>query len=123
MADRDWWPFTRLLITASVLTAAAHVWFGWTPDARHLLSVPSQMLGVLSLLAMISFVLADLYLLVFLAPLYGVAVLNDWFYGVGRWVGGHVFGVESKALLAVSGLVGEVLLFGALVLLVSSLVL
>jgi hypothetical protein len=65
----DWWPFTRLLITAAVLGLWAHAFLGWSVEPRRLLSVPGQMLGVLSILAMISFVLADLYLLLFLGPL------------------------------------------------------
>ena len=75
----DWWPFTRLAITAAALGAAAHVFLGWQPPLRQALAMPGQMLGVLLILAMVSFVLADLYLLLFLGPLYAVGVLNDWF--------------------------------------------
>ena len=114
----DWWPFTRLLITAAVLGLAAHTFFGWSVEPRRLLSTPGQMLGVLSILAMISFVLADLYLLLFLGPLYVVGVLNDWFYGVSRWACRAVLRLRSAWLLALGGLFGEILLFSALAYLV-----
>lgn len=111
----DWWPFTRLLITAAVLGLAAHAFFGWSIEPRRMLSTPGQMLGVLSILAMISFILADLYLLAFLLiPLYVVGVLNDWFYLASRWIAGTIFQVKSARLLALIGLAGEVFLFGSL---------
>ena len=110
----DWWPFTRLLITAAVLALGAHAYFGWSVAPQRLLSVPGQMLGVLSILAMISFVLADLYLLLFLIPLYVVGVLNDWFYLAPRWTVRVTFRCESRFTLGIAGLCGEVLLFGGL---------
>ena len=115
----DWWPFTRLLITAAVLGLAAHTFFGWSVEPRRLLSTPGQMLGVLSILAMISFILADLYLLAFLlVPLYVVGVLNDWFYLASRAACRVLLRLRSAPVLAVGGLCGEVLMFGSLALLI-----
>lgn len=114
----DWWPFTRLLITAAVLGLGAHAYLGWSVAPHRLLSIPGQMLGVLSILAMISFVLADLYLLLFLGPLYIVGALNDSFYGLSRWACRAIFRLRSAWLLALGGLLGEILLFGGLAYLV-----
>lgn len=113
MGGRDWWPFTRLITTAAVLGIGAHVFLGWEVQPRRLITLPGQMLGVLSILAMISFVLADLYLLLFLSPLYVVGVLNDWFYNFSHWTFRTIFRVRSSRTLALLGLIGEVALFGA----------
>lgn len=110
----DWWPFTRLVITAAALGLAAHIFLGWQVRPREVLALPGQMLGVLSILAMISFVLADLYLLLFLGPLYIVGVLNDGFYAASRWACRAAFRLRSAWLLALGGLCGEILLFGGL---------
>lgn len=114
MANRDWWPFSRLLITAAVLGSAAHFFLGWQVRPQALVSMGIQSFGVLSLLAMISFVLADLYLLLFLFPLLIVGVLNDWFYSASRWTCQVVLRLRAASLLAVGGLCGEILLFGGL---------
>lgn len=111
MSDVDWWPFTRITIAAAVLGLAAHLFLGWQPPLRQLLAMPGQILGVLSLMAMISFALADLYLLVFLIPLLIVGILNDWFYGASRWVCRVMLRIQSARVLAIGGLCGEVLLF------------
>lgn len=118
----DWWPFTRLLISATTLGLAAHVFLGWEVQPRQLLALSGQMLGVLSILAMISFTLADLYLLLFLGPLYVVGVLNDWFYGASRWICRTVLRLQSTPLLALGGLCGEILLFGSLICLIRGLI-
>ncbi|MEK6536782.1 MAG: hypothetical protein AABZ63_04785 [Actinomycetota bacterium] len=110
----DWWPFTRITITAAVLAATTHVSLGWQPPLRQLAVMPGQILGILSLMAMISFALADLYLLLFLIPLYVVGVLNDWFYLAPRWTVRFTFRCESRFTLGIAGLCGEVLLFGGL---------
>ncbi len=110
----DWWPFTRLVITSAVLGVAAHVFLGWQFRPRELLALSGQILGVLSILAMFSFVLADLYLLVFLIPLYVAGVLNDLTYGASWWACRVVFQLRSARLLAFGGLCGEILLFGGL---------
>ena len=115
--ERDCWPFARILIVTFVLGAAAHRFVGWAIDVRHLLGLPRQMLGVLSILALISFALAELYLLVFAIPLYVVGVLNDWFYCVSRWVCQGAFRIRSAPLLALGGLCGEIILFGVAALL------
>lgn len=110
--DRDCWPFVRILIVAFVLGAAAHRFAGWTIDVRHLLDLPGQMLGVLSILAMISFALAELYLLFFAVPLYLVGILSDRFYRTSRWVCRTAFGIRSTLLLTLFGVCGETALFG-----------
>lgn len=110
----DWWPLARIVITASVLALVAHIFLGWNVQPRHLLSMPGQIFGVLSLMAMISFALADLYLLLFLIPLWIVGVLNDWFYGVSRCACRAIFRFTSGAVLAFGGLCGEIFLFGGL---------
>lgn len=110
----DWWPFTRIIVTAAALGLAAHVFLGWQVRPRELFALSGQILGVLSILAMISFVLADLYLLLFLGPLYVVGVLNDWFYLAPRWAVRVAFRCESRFALGLAGLCGEVLLFGGL---------
>lgn len=110
--ERDCWPFVRILIVAFILGAAAHHFTGWTIDARHLLGLPRQMLGVLAVLAMISFALAEIYLLLFAIPIYAVGVLNDWFYWASRWVCRTAFGIRSAFLLALFGVCGEIALFG-----------
>lgn len=102
------------MITAAVLGLASHVFLGWQVRPREALTLPGQMLGVLSILAMISFALADLYLLVLLVPLYAVAVLNDWTYSASRHACRAVLRLESAALLAFGGLCGEILLFGGI---------
>ena len=110
--ERDCWPFVRICIVAMVLGAAAHRFAGWTVDPRHLLALPRQMLGVLSLLAMISFAAAEAYLLVFAIPLYIVGILNDWFYAVSRWVCRRALGICSASVLTLLGVCGEAALFG-----------
>lgn len=111
MADRDWWPFTRLLITSAAMGLAAHWAMGWKPRPEEILAASAQVLGVLSILAMISFVLADLYLLAFLLPLYALAVLNDWSYGMSLAICRFAFGLRPGPILALAGLCGEILLF------------
>ena len=123
MTDRDWWPFTRLLIATAALGLGAHFYLGWQVRPRELLALSGQMLGVLSLLAMISFVLADLYLLLFLGPLYVVGVLNDYFYLASWHACRMILRFRSAWLLAIGGLCGEVLLFGGLACLLRSLIL
>lgn len=112
--SRDWWPFTRLIIMAAALGLAVHFYLGWTVRPQELLALSGQMLGVLSILAMISFVLADLYLLLFLGPLYAVGVLNDWFYSAGWHACRAILRPRSAWLLALGGLCGEIVLFGGL---------
>jgi hypothetical protein len=112
MTNRDWWPFTRITITAAALGLGAHFYLGWEVRPRELLTVPGQVFGVLSILAMISFVLADLYLLVFLIPLYFIALLNDYAYRFSRFVLRKVFGLRPGPSLALAGLTGEIFLFG-----------
>ena len=114
MADRDWWPFTRLVITAAAMGLVANWVVGWKPRPEAIAAAFAQVLGVLSILAMISFALADFYLLLILIPLYAVATLNDWFYAAGRWACRAALGPKPTPLLAVGGLCGEILLFGGL---------
>jgi len=114
----DWWPFTRIIVTAAALGLAAHVYLGWPLRPRELFALSGQILGVLSILAMISFVLADLYLLLFLVPLYVVGVLNDGFYNASRAACRGLLRLRSAPVLALGGLCGEVLLFGSLALLI-----
>jgi hypothetical protein len=110
--DRDCWPFARIVIVGAVLGAAAHHCLGWRIDARRLMALPGQVLGVLSMAAMISFVLAELYLLLFAIPVYVIGVLNDWFYDASRWLGWTVFRLRSTVILALAGVCGEILFFG-----------
>lgn len=108
----DWWPFIRLLITAAVLGLAAHAFVGWQPRPRELIALSGQMVGVLAILAMISFALADLYLLAFLlVPLYVLAVLNDWTYSASFWAGRTILRLRSQRSLAMAGLCGEIAIF------------
>lgn len=116
--DRDCWPFVRILIVAAALLSAGHFGLGWRIDLHYLLRVPGQVLGVLSVMAMISFVLAELYLLLFAVPLYVLGVLNDWAYSSSRWACRAVFRLRSAWLLALGGLLGEILLFSGLAYLV-----
>jgi hypothetical protein len=111
----DWWPFTRITITAAILGLAAHLFLGWQPPLRQLLAMPGQVLGIVSLAAMISFALADLYLLVFLVPLLIVGILNDWFYSASRWACRRVLRIKSGAVLTSIGLCGEIVLFAGFV--------
>lgn len=64
-------------------------------------------------MSMISFVLADLYLLLLLGPLYLLGVLNDWFYAASHWTFRTIFRVRPGRTLALLSLGGEMLLFGA----------
>jgi len=112
--SRDWWPFTRIAITAAALGAAVHFFLGWQPPLRQVLAMPGQVLGVLSILAMISFVLADLYLLLFLVPIYVIGVLNDWFYLASWHACRAILRLRAAWLLAIGGLCGEIVLFGGL---------
>lgn len=110
----DWWPFTRLLITGAVLGLSAHYCLGWSPDLRALARLPGNVFEILSLAALISFALADLYLLLFLIPLYAIAVLNDWFYDSSRWLCRVVFRLRPSLVLNLAALCGEILSFGGL---------
>ncbi len=116
--ERDCWPFVRILIVGAVLFGAGHSALGLKLDMHRLLRMPGQVLGVLSVMAMISFVLAELYLLLFAIPLYVLGVLNDWFYAIGQWVYRKALGETSSVMLAFVGVCGEVLLFGGLGLLI-----
>jgi hypothetical protein len=110
----DWWPFTRLLITAAVLGLSAHYYLGWRPDLRALARLPWNVFEILSFAALISFALAELYLLLFLIPLYAVAVLNDWFYDSSRWLCRVIFRFRPSLVLNLAALCGEILSFGGL---------
>ena len=112
--ERDCWPFVRILIVAFVLGVTAHYFAGWTIDVPPLLGKPRQMLGILSILAMVSFVLAELYLLLFAIPLYILGVLNDWFYHASSWALRKVFRMHSTRSLAIAGLCGDIILFSGL---------
>ncbi len=116
--DRDCWPFVRILIVATVLLSAAHCRLGWKLDTSRLLAMPGQVLGVLSILAMISFALAELYLLLFAIPLYVLGVLNDWFYDLSWGLCRVLLRMRPGPLLALAGLSGEIALFGGLGLLI-----
>ena len=107
----DWWPFTRLLITGAVLGLGAHYYLGWKPDLRALAQLPWNVFEILSLAALISFALADLYLLLFLIPLYALAVLNDGFYDLSCWLLRRVLRMRSALGVRLLGLGGEILLF------------
>ncbi len=119
----DWWPFTRLLVTGAVLGLSAHYYLGWSPDLRALARLPWNVFEILSFAALISFALADLYLLLFLIPLYALAVLNDWLYDFSYGACRVVFRLRHPALLALAGLCGEVGLFGTLAFLARGLLL
>lgn len=110
----DWWPFTRLVITGAVLGLSAHYYLGWSPDLRALARLPWNVFEILSFAALISFALAELYLLLFLIPLYVVAVLNDWFYDASHWLGRVILRLRPSLLLNLAALCGEILSFGGL---------
>lgn len=114
MANRDWWPFTRMIITAAALGAGVHFYLDWQVQPGPLLALAGQMFGVMSILAMISFALADVYLLAFLLPLYALAVLNDWFYQAAVWSLRIALRLRDGPALSLGGLCGEILLFGAM---------
>jgi hypothetical protein len=114
MRNIDWWPSSRLAITAAVLGLGAHFFLGWQPPIRYVLALPCQIFEVTGLLAMVSFALADLYLLLFLVPLLVLAVLNDWFFLGSRFAAEFIVGRRSALVLNLLGLGGEILLFGAL---------
>ena len=114
----DWWPLARLLTTGAVLGLAAHFYLGWTPDLRHVARLPREVFEVLSFFTLVSFALAHLYLMLLMFPLYAIVTLNDTFYGLIQWLCGAVLRIRSKRLLAVGGLLGEVLMFGGLALLI-----
>lgn len=118
--DRDCWPFVRILIVTVVLLSAAPCLLGWTLDTSRLFAMARQVLGVVSVLALISFPLAELYLLIFAVPLYIIGVLNDWFYDASRWVCRAFFGIRSGTILALCGLLGECLFFNGLAYLLRS---
>lgn len=119
----DWWPFTRFLITGAALGLSAHYYLGWRPDLHALARIPWNVFEILSLAALISFALAELYLLLFLIPLYALAVLNDWFYDSSRWLCRVIFRVRPLWVLNLAALCGEILSFGGLGLAVRQLLL
>ena len=110
----DWWPFTRFLITGTVLGLSVHYYLGWRPDLRAMARLPWNVFEILSLAALISFALADLYLLLFLIPLYALAVLNDWFYDLSCWLIRNVLGMQWWLGIQLLGLGGQIILFLAI---------
>lgn len=108
----DWWPLARLLITVSVFGLGAHYYLGWTPDLRALATLPRRIFEVLSFCALISFGLAHLYLILLMFPIYAVVTLNDTFYNASLWTACAILRIRSSRCLAISGLFGEILLFG-----------
>lgn len=108
----DWWPLARLLITISVFSLAAHCYLGWTPDLRAMATLPRRVFEVLSFCALLSFGLAHLYLILLMFPIYAVVTLNDTFYDVSLWTGRTIFRLRSSRCLAITGLCGQIVLFG-----------
>ncbi|MBI3298353.1 MAG: hypothetical protein HYZ75_09340 [Elusimicrobia bacterium] len=108
----DWWPLARLLTTGAVLGLAAHHYLEWTPDLRHLARLPREVFEVLSFFSVISFALAHLYVMLLMFPLYAVVTLNDTFYDLSAFILRAAFRLSGPGL-AVAGLAGEILLFGA----------
>lgn len=109
LGERDYWPFVRILLVSGILA-------GLNVDAHSLIRLPARLIGVLAVLAMLSFAAAELYLFVLATPLYVIGVLNDCFYKISRWVCMSGFGMRSSPALAVGGLLGELFLSGGLVL-------
>jgi hypothetical protein len=114
MRDIDWWPSSRLAITATVLGLGAHLVLGWQPPVQNILALPGQLFGMTWLLAMVSFAVSEIYLLVLLIPLWIVAILNEWLYQCSRSVARMLLGGCPTVVLNLLGLGGEILLFFAL---------
>lgn len=119
----DWWPLVRLLTVLSVFGAIAYFDFGWKVSATEVLGLPRRVFEVLSFLALLSFGLAHLYLILLMFPLYATVTLNDTFYNLTVWIFRLIFRVQSSWALALLGLGGEIALFGAILLLVRHLLL
>ncbi len=109
----DWWPLVRLLTVLSVFGAIAYFDLGWKVRATEALALPRRVFEVLSFLALLSYALAHLYLILLMFPLYAVVTLNDTFYDMSVWTLRTVFRMRSGRGLSLAGLCGEILLFGA----------
>lgn len=114
----DWWPLARLLTVIAVFGAVAYGRFGWTPDLAAVAALPRRVFEVLSFCALISFGLAHLYLILLMFPIFAVVTLNDTFYAGSHWLCRVVLRMRSGQVLALSGLCGEIVLFGGLGLLI-----
>lgn len=119
--ERDWWPLTRLLTVGLVFGLVAHWRFGWNPVLRDLWALPGGFVTLFSFVVLLSSAMAHLCLVALAIPMCGVILLNDWFYDATVWTLRMVLRLRCRAVLAVLGLCGEILMFGGLAYAVGSL--
>ena len=96
----------------------AHWRLGWNPHLRDLWSLPGGVATIFLFIVALSSTLAHVALVALSVPLCGVILLNDWLYDASLWVCRAVLRLKSSAVLAAGGLCGEIILFGALAVLV-----
>ena len=113
----------RLLTTASVLAVAAHFFLGWKVNLGLLAALPGNAFQVFSLLVLVSDALAHVYIILIMFPLYAVVELNELLYNLTVGTCQIVLRMRPGLGLKLTGLCGEIILFGCLGLLIRRLVL
>lgn len=112
LSEWDPWPLIRLV---AVFIAAA-LWLHWRfqltmPSPRELARIGAGLFETFCVCAVLSAVLADLFLVVLMFPLYATIVLQDWFYDASHWLLRLFLGPRSPRLTAGLALAGELGLF------------
>ena len=114
ITEWDWWPLARLIALALFVALAAHFAYGWRFSGKSAMIAAAGVFESFSLVAFFSSTLAYLYAAVFLFPLCGVIVLNEWLYDAPAWLLRKVFRVRSSRVLMPLGLGCELVLFSGL---------
>jgi len=113
-SEWDWWPLARLVALALFAAGAAHFVYGWRFSGKSALIAAVGVFENFSLVAAFSSTLAYLYAAVFLFPLCGVIVLNEWLYDAPAWLLRKALRVRSNRVLMPLGLGCELALFSGL---------
>ena len=114
ITEWDWWPLARLIALALCAAAVAHFVYGWRFSGKSALIAAAGVFESFSLVAFFSSTLAYLYAAVFLFPLCGVIVLNEWLYDAPAWLLRKAFRVRPSHVLMPLGLGSELALFSGL---------
>ncbi len=113
-AERDCWPLTRLLVVALAFGWIAHWRFAWNPAWRDVWALPGGIAAIFLTIVALSSGLAHVVLVAAAIPLCGIILLNDWLYDLSAAAYRVALRPRSAGIIALAGLIGELVLFGGL---------
>ena len=75
---RDWFPLVRLITVAAVILLGLHLIPSWQAAVGDVSALPVRLLEGFITIALVSFVLAQVYLVLAVIPVVVVVYLNQW---------------------------------------------